>query len=181
MTLIDKLNDLRNYGGAIRTRGLDDATIERFAKDHPDLTAAVDSAHDRFLELRSEMDDLLKLDEEAQMARIQADYVNFYADDAVNPYVALAAQGPWIVTLKGAVIHDNGGYGMLGFGHNPAHISEALPAIEDHTQRNWTQLMREFVADIRGESAPAYQTFKDGWIAQEIIDAVRDQRWWRMG
>ena len=126
MTLIDKLNELRNYGGAIRTRGLDDATIERFAKDHPDLTAAVDSAHDRFLELRSEMDDLLKLDEEAQMARIQADYVNFYADDAVNPYVALAAQGPWIVTLKGAVIHDNGGYGMLGFGHNPAHISEAL-------------------------------------------------------
>ena len=51
---------------------------------------------------------------------MQAGYVNFYPDDAVNPYVALAARGPWIVTLKGAVLHDSGGYGMLGFGHAPA-------------------------------------------------------------
>jgi hypothetical protein len=27
---------------------------------------------------------------------------------------------PWVVTLKGAVIHDSGGYGMLGAGHAPA-------------------------------------------------------------
>ena len=46
--------------------------------------------------------------------------MNFYADDAVNPYVAIAARGPWVVTLKGAVLHDSGGYGMLGFGHTPA-------------------------------------------------------------
>jgi acetylornithine/succinyldiaminopimelate/putrescine aminotransferase len=44
----------------------------------------------------------------------------------VNPYVALAARGPWIVTLKGAVIHDSGGYGMLGFGHTPADVLEAM-------------------------------------------------------
>jgi acetylornithine/succinyldiaminopimelate/putrescine aminotransferase len=44
----------------------------------------------------------------------------------VNPYVALAACGPWVVTLKGAVIHDSGGYGMLGLGHTPAPLIEAM-------------------------------------------------------
>jgi hypothetical protein len=57
---------------------------------------------------------------------VQAGFVNFYADDAANPYVALAARGPWIVTLKGAVIYDTGGYGMLGFGHTPAAVIEAM-------------------------------------------------------
>jgi hypothetical protein len=27
------------------------------------------------------------------------------------PYVAVAARGPWVVSLHGAVTHDNGGYG----------------------------------------------------------------------
>jgi hypothetical protein len=30
---------------------------------------------------------------------------------ALMPYIPLAARGPWIVTLHGAVVHDNGGYG----------------------------------------------------------------------
>src|SRR5690606_23437508 len=34
--------------------------------------------------------------------------------------------GPWIVTLKGAVLHDSGGYGMLGFGHAPAEVIDAM-------------------------------------------------------
>ena len=38
--------------------------------------------------------DLLDLDEAAQIQALQAGYVNFYADDAVTPYVALAARGP---------------------------------------------------------------------------------------
>ena len=44
----------------------------------------------------------------------------------VNPYVALAARGPWIITLKGAVVHDSGGYGMLGLGHTPKAVLEAM-------------------------------------------------------
>src|SRR5690606_24666696 len=55
-----------------------------------------------------------------------AGFVNFYPQDGVNPYVALAARGPWIVTLKGAVLYDTGGYGMLGFGHAPAKVLEAM-------------------------------------------------------
>ena len=42
---------------------------------------------------------------------LQEGYVNFYNPDALMPYVPLAAKGPWIVTLHGAVIHDSGGYG----------------------------------------------------------------------
>ncbi|MBZ0295541.1 MAG: Gfo/Idh/MocA family oxidoreductase [Anaerolineae bacterium] len=104
--------------------------------------------------------------------RHHPDYMLFYGSEGAIYIQEAYAQGPLSIQRRGGEWHEV---------PVPAHISEALPAIEDHTQRNWTQLMREFVADIRGESAPAYQTFKDGWIAQEIIDAVRDQRWWRMG
>src|SRR5690606_507266 len=57
---------------------------------------------------------------------VQSGYVNFYASDAVNPYVALTARGPWSVTLKGAVAHDSGAYGMLGLGHAPPAVLEAM-------------------------------------------------------
>jgi hypothetical protein len=51
--------------------------------------------------------------------------VNFYDPGSIMPYVSAAAQGPWVVTVHGAVIHDNGGYGMLGFGHNADFIMQA--------------------------------------------------------
>ncbi|MCK7593691.1 aminotransferase class III-fold pyridoxal phosphate-dependent enzyme [Pseudomarimonas salicorniae] len=127
MNPIQKLNELRQYGGARRTVGLDDATIERFAASHPELAEAIDAAHAAHLALRNgEFEDLLRADEQTQINETQAGFVNFYADDAVNPYVALTARGPWIVTLKGAVIHDSGGYGMLGMGHAPKVVLEAM-------------------------------------------------------
>lgn len=60
----------------------------------------------------------------------------------------------------------------------PAHIVNSQPDIADDTQRNWTILAQEFVADIRGEGRSDYQTFKDGWIYQEIIKAVRAENGW---
>jgi acetylornithine/succinyldiaminopimelate/putrescine aminotransferase len=126
MTLIAKLEDLRRHGGAARTTGLPDATIERFARNDASLVAAIDEAHALYQKLLLEFPDLLKLDESAQLARVQVDFINFYPDDAINPYVALAARGPWVVTLKGAVIHDVGGYGMLGLGHAPQAVIDAL-------------------------------------------------------
>ncbi len=126
MTPIAKLNELRSYGGAARTTGLSDVTIERFARDDAGLVAAIDDAYAAHRALRAEMPELLKLDEAAQLARVQADFINFYADDAINPYVALAGRGPWIVTLKGAVVFDVGGYGMLGLGHAPQAVIDAL-------------------------------------------------------
>lgn len=120
------LAPLRARGGVRRTPGLDDATIERFAASHPYLQAAIEAAAHEFARVKDEFASLLDLDEDAQIDAVQAGFVNFYPDDAVNPYVALAARGPWVVTLKGAVLHDSGGYGMLGFGHTPAAVIEAM-------------------------------------------------------
>jgi acetylornithine/succinyldiaminopimelate/putrescine aminotransferase len=126
MTVIEQLRELRDFGGAARTHGLDDATVLRFAAQDPALVAAVDQAVAYHRSLRAEFSDLLLLDEDAQIARVQGELVNFYPDDGVNPYVPAAAQGPWVVTLKGAVVHDDGGYGMLGFGHNPPAVAKAM-------------------------------------------------------
>ena len=57
---------------------------------------------------------------------LQSGFVNFYNPATVNPYVAIAARGPWIVTSHGAVIHDNGGYGMLGAGHGPDAVISSM-------------------------------------------------------
>jgi len=127
MGIIDQLRDLRDFGGKPRTSGLDDASIARVAEHDPQLVQAVADAVTRHHELRDEgLSDFLRLDESEQIQRAQHDLVNFYPDDALNPYLPAAAVGPWIVTLKGAVLHDNGGYGMLGFGHNEPAILAAL-------------------------------------------------------
>lgn len=126
MGVINQLRELREFGGKPRTTGLDDASIERLAANDPLLGQAIAEAVARHQELRAEMADFLRLDEAEQMAQVQSGFINFYPDDAVNPYLSAAARGPWIVTLKGAVLHDNGGYGMLGFGHNPRAIIDAM-------------------------------------------------------
>jgi len=126
MALTELLAPLRAHTGRRVTTGLDDAAVARLAAGHPDLAAAIEAAAAEYSRIKGEFADLLDLDEEAQLHAVQAGYVNFYADDAVNPYVALAARGPWVVTLKGAVLYDAGGYGMLGFGHTPEAVLAAM-------------------------------------------------------
>lgn len=126
MALLDTLAPLRAHAGARRTHGLDDTTILTFAAAHPDLVEAIDAAGAEYAAIREEFADLLDLDENAQALAVQAGFVNFYSNDTVNPYVALAARGPWVVTLKGAVLHDSGGYGMLGFGHAPKAVLDTM-------------------------------------------------------
>src|SRR5579885_897049 len=104
--LIAKLKEMREFGGAPRTPGLSDARIESESARHPDLVEAIEAGYAAHLALRSNMSDVLRMDEAAQIALVQADFVNFYPEDGVNPYVALAARGPWIVTMKGAVVYD---------------------------------------------------------------------------
>ena len=126
MALLDTLAPLRAHAGARRTHGLDDATILRFAASHPDLVEAIEAAGAEYARIHDEFADLLDMDESAQALAVQAGFVNFYSNDTVNPYVALAARGPWIVTLKGALVHDSGGYGMLGFGHTPKAVLDTM-------------------------------------------------------
>jgi acetylornithine/succinyldiaminopimelate/putrescine aminotransferase len=126
MGVLNQLRELREFGGKSLTTGLDDASIERMAAHDAKLGQAITEAVARHRELRTDLADFLKLDEAVQLTQTQAGFVNFYPDDAINPYLPAAARGPWIVTLKGAVLHDNGGYGMLGFGHNDPAILAAL-------------------------------------------------------
>ena len=125
MSLIDTLAPLRAHGKA-RTTGLDDATVLDFAARDAQLGEAIEAAAAEYRRVRDEFPELLDQDEDAQRDSVQAGFVNFYSADNANPYVALTARGPWIVTLKGAVIYDTGGYGMLGLGHAPAAVLEAM-------------------------------------------------------
>ena len=126
MTTTALLAPLRNRAGTVRTPGLDDDTVNRLAARFPELAAAAQAAVDALPAIEAEFGELLDLDEQAQIEAAQAGFINFYPDDAVNPYVAIAARGPWVVTLKGRVLHDSGGYGMLGFGHTPATVLETM-------------------------------------------------------
>lgn len=157
-TAVAALAPLRAHAGQRRTPGLEDAVIARFASSHPDLVEAIEAAAVEYARIRDEFADLLDLDEDAQLHAVQAGYVNFYPDDAVSPYIALAARGPWIVTLKGAVLHDSGGYGMLGFGHAPAKVIEAMakPQVMANimtpslSQLRFERAMRAAIGSARG-------------------------------
>lgn len=126
MSLPDSLNALRACRGTRLTQGLDDTTVERFLMHDVDLRDAIVAAGRARDAMAVDGSDWLDLDETVQLERAQSDFLNFYPEDAINQYIPLAARGPWIVTAKGAVVYDCGGYGMLGFGHTPPAVLEAL-------------------------------------------------------
>jgi len=126
MKMLEKLNAMRSHGGAVLTQGLDDKTLRRFEQQDRRLVTAVDHAYANFLCLLEEMPELMALPESELISAVQDGFINFYPLDAVNPYVALAGSGPWLVTSRGAVLYDCGGYGMLGFGHAPEDILDAM-------------------------------------------------------
>ncbi len=132
---IEKLNLIKNYAGQRITEGLDNKTLESFLTPQSSLAKAIDQAFDLHLKLKSEYDSILKMDEKKQIELVQESFLNFYQQETINPYVALSAYGPWIVTTCGAVIHDNGGYGMLGFGHQPEEIIASM-ADSTHVMAN---------------------------------------------
>ncbi|MDQ3494144.1 MAG: aminotransferase class III-fold pyridoxal phosphate-dependent enzyme [Pseudomonadota bacterium] len=165
MSVTAPLAPLRAHSGLRRTPGLDDATLAQFA-GHSDLTAAIDAALEEYARIQHDFADLLDLDEDAQIEAVQAGFVNFYPQDGVNPYVALAARGPWIVTLKGAVLYDTGGYGMLGFGHAPQPVIEAMARpqamaniMTPHlSQLRFARALRRELGHSRAEGCP-YEKF----------------------
>jgi acetylornithine/succinyldiaminopimelate/putrescine aminotransferase len=156
---IEKLRTIREFGGLRKTLGIDDEAIERFLDLDPNLGRAIDAAAIRHEALRADHEADLASDETDLLENLQASFVNFYPPATVNPYVALAAAGPWIVTSHGAVIHDNGGYGMLGAGHGPVEIMEAMAGdwvmanvmTASFSQKRLAARLRAEIGHTRGE------------------------------
>jgi acetylornithine/succinyldiaminopimelate/putrescine aminotransferase len=121
-----RLREIQEYGGRRRTVGLEEEVVARFLKADVQLGQAIDEAYAAHHQLRARWSDLLREDEADLIDELQDDLLNFYAADTINPFVPLAARGPWLVTTHGAVVHDNGGYGMLGFGHAPEAVLSVL-------------------------------------------------------
>ncbi len=162
MQALDVLKRMRQTSGDIITQGLSDDIINQFLESDPQLSEAIRLANIEFQSIQKSFPELIDLDEVEQIGRIQQDFINFYADDAINPYVSIAAKGPWIITLKGAVIHDSGGYGMLGFGHSPDLVLNAMnrPHVmanimtSNISQLRFTQALKKEVGHTRNNHCP---------------------------
>ncbi|MBT3970593.1 MAG: aminotransferase class III-fold pyridoxal phosphate-dependent enzyme [Euryarchaeota archaeon] len=128
---ISNLELIRTNSGNARTTGLNLDVIRKHCAIDESLGRAISEALDVHQQLILEYGPELLMSEEEQLVTyLQSDLVNFYAPPTVNPYIPLSACGPWIVTSHGAIIHDNGGYGMLGMGHGPDDVIAAM-------QKNW--------------------------------------------
>ena len=126
---LDLLNSIRDRVGphSARTSGLSNEIVARFCKSDDKLVQAINEAVVAFDSMVEEFGiELLQMEETKLISHLQSGYINFYSAATINPYIALSACGPWIITTKGAVIHDNGGYGMLGFGHAPNAAVNAM-------------------------------------------------------
>ena len=126
---LDLLNSIRDRVGpdSARTSGLSNEIVARFCLSDDKLIQAINEAVVAFDTMVEEFGiELLQMEETKLISHIQSGYINFYSAATINPYIALSACGPWIITTKGAVIHDNGGYGMLGFGHAPNAAVNAM-------------------------------------------------------
>ncbi len=147
------LSEMRSHGGEAQTTGLTDDVIRDFLDSgYADLGIAIELAYERFQEIRESHPDFLNLDESQQIRQAHGGITNFYAEDAVNPYISVAAKGPWIITLKGAVVYDCGGYGMLGMGHAPDAILDAMN--KPHVMANimtGTVNQLDFISRLRDE------------------------------
>ncbi len=161
-TALLKLDELRAWGGPRLTHGLPTEDVSHFLALDPCLGRAIDAAHAAHLALRPTLGATLHGAEAELIAWAQADLLNFYAADAIQPYVPLAADGAWVVTTHGAVVYDSGGYGMLGFGHAPAGVLSAMaaPAVcanvmtPSLVHRAFTDALKREVGHTTGRSCP---------------------------
>jgi acetylornithine/succinyldiaminopimelate/putrescine aminotransferase len=183
-TALGWLSEMREFGGAAVTSGLADSTILGFLEDRDDLKLAIERGYTAFAALKVSHPDFLELDESQQIELSQDGLTNFYRTDGVSPYVAIAAAGPWIVTLKGAVVYDCGGYGMLGFGHAPAFVLEAMnqphvmanvmtPSI---SQLDFTDRLKKEIGHTRADGFP-FSTFicmNSGSEAMTVASRIAD-------
>ena len=135
MQELSKLKSIMKESKQTATIGIDHETLKDFIETDPLLCSCIESAYENYPFIKKKFPELLELGEEDKLKKLQERFINFYSPETINPYIPLAAKGPWIITGSGAVVHDSGGYGMLGFGHGPSKIVEEM-AKESHVMAN---------------------------------------------
>ena len=182
---LTRLKEMRDYGGSPLTQGLADCIIQDFLDDgYAELAVAIERGYEQFLSLKQSHADFLLLDESDQISQAHDGLTNFYAEDAINPYVAVSASGPWIVTLKGAVIYDCGGYGMLGQGHAPLAVLEAMnkPHVMANimtasvSQLEFVKRLRKEIGRTRADGTPyaSFLCLNSGSEAMSLASRLAD-------
>jgi len=182
---LTRLKEMRDYGGSPLTHGLTDGIIQDFLDDgYAELAVAIERGYEQFLSLKQSHADFLLLDESEQISQAHDGLTNFYANDAINPYVAVSASGPWIVTLKGAIIYDCGGYGMLGQGHAPLAVLEAMnkPHVMANimtasvSQLEFVKRLRKEIGRTRADGTPyaSFLCLNSGSEAMSLASRLAD-------
>lgn len=182
---LDSLREMRGFGGAALTWGLSETVIRDFLDSaYQELAVAIDRAYARFLDIKQSHVEFIGLEESEQISRAHSGLTNFYAEDAVNPYVAAGAAGPWVVSLKGAVIYDCGGYGMLGLGHAPESILNAMN--QPHVMANvmtaslsqveFVERLRQEIGHTRSNGTPfaSFLCLNSGSEAMSLASRIAD-------
>ena len=186
-TAVERLEQLRGQAGERRTLGLQDDLVQEFAERDPRLGRAIGEALSARAALPADLEALVQLPEPVAIEAAQEGFLNFYPQHAVNPYIPLAACGPWIVSAHGAVLHDNGGYGMLGFGHAPADVLDTMG--RPHVMANImtpSLVHRRFVDGMRREvghtrdSCPFHRflTLNSGSESVTVASRIADIHAW---
>ncbi len=187
---LEGLRALRIGAGPRQTEGLSDEVVSRFEALDPRVAQAVDEALAARAALPDDARALLALPEPQLIQQLQAGLLNFYADDAINPYVPLAARGPWVVTAHGALVHDSGGYGMLGSGHAPDPVLHALAQpwvmanvmTASFSQRALDQRLRAEVGHARAGGCPFHRflCLNSGSESVTVAARISDIHAWSM-
>ncbi len=167
MDPMKKLQEMRRETGGKQTKGLDDKVIETFLRTDKRLAEAIEDAYTEFQSLKQEFGAKLQMSEKELIDYIQSDYVNFYEADAVNPYIAISAAGPWLITTHGAVLHDSGGYGMLGFGQSPKKVLDAMSRhhvmanimTPNFSQKRLTERLNREIGHNRSDKKPVFARY----------------------
>jgi len=118
------LAEMKAAAGKRDTDGLSQEWLDKFIKSDPRLTEAINSAHTIWKGLDASK--TYKKYEAEYIGELFQGFQHLYPEATRQPYVPLAARGPWMVSMHGAVVHDSGGYGMLGYGHNPPQLRKVL-------------------------------------------------------
>ncbi len=184
---LQMLVQLRDSAGPRRTLGLSDAIVSEHAARDARLHEAISAAVSLRAALPDNLVRLVLLPEAEAVEASQEGFLNFYPQHAVNPFIPMAGRGPWLVTAHGAVLHDNGGYGMLGFGHNPKDVVEAMahPQVMANimtpslSHRAFIDALRHEVG--RGREQAPFQRFlclNSGSESVEVASRISDIHAW---